>query len=213
MRLADATRSWGAVALTGGAMVGAAIAAIGSTRLQRADVVAHDVIATLDQPVVDRVVVHTTDLGSVYAVIGCAATLWVRGRPRTALDVAAVGATAWVLAQRAKRRVRRARPYEAHAVRRLIGAPTGSSFPSGHACVATALATVLANRATRSGARRSLYGVAGWVAFTRVYVGVHYPTDVLGGAGLGLALGALWRGPFAAVGRRLLDRLGLVDSA
>lgn len=191
-------------------MVGAALAAIGTTRLQRVDVRAHDAIATIDHPVVDRVVIHTTDLGSAYAVLGCAVTLWLRGRPRTAVDVAGVGATAWTLAQRAKLRVRRARPYEAHGVRRLIGPPTGSSFPSGHACVATALATVIANRAERNGARRSLYGVASWVAFTRVYVGVHYPTDVLGGAGMGLALGALWRGPFADLGRRLLGRLDLV---
>jgi membrane-associated phospholipid phosphatase len=49
-----------------------------------------------------------------------------------------------------------------------------------------------------------MYGMASWVAGTRVYVGVHYPTDVVGGAGLGLALGALWRGPFARVARWLV---------
>lgn len=198
-----ATRShWAAVALGGGAMVGVAIAALQSQRLQRADVIVHDVVAGVDRPAVDAAVVYTTDLGSVYAVFGAAATLALRDRTNTAADVAAVGVVAWLVAQNAKRRVLRQRPYEAHGVRRLIGPPTGSSFPSGHACVATALATVLASRARSRVAARTFYGVATWVAATRVYVGVHYPTDVLGGAGLGLALGALWRGPFASFARR-----------
>lgn len=199
-------RHWALVALTGGAMVGAALGALRVPALQRADVVIHDVVAAVERPPVDRLVVYTTDLGSAYAVLSAAATLGLQGRPRTGLDLAALGSTAWVLAQNAKRRVRRLRPYEAHGVRRLIGPPTGSSFPSGHACVAAAWATMLADRSTVPGARRAFYGLAAWVAATRVYVGVHYPTDVLGGAGLGLALGALWRGPFAGIARRLITR-------
>lgn len=187
-------------------MVGAALAALQSRPLQQADVLIHDILAAQSRPVVDTLVIYTTDLGSVYAVIGAAATLAARGRMRTGLDTAAVGMVAWTVAQNAKHRVRRQRPYEAHGVRRLIGAPTGSSFPSGHACVATAFATVLASRAGVPGARRAFYGIAAWVAATRVYVGVHYPTDVLGGAGLGLSLGALWRGPLAGVARRWLSR-------
>ena len=202
----DPSEHWAAIALLGGGMVGTALAALKSTALQRGDVWVHDVIADNGGPPLDQLVVYTTDLGSVYAVLGAAAMLAVRGRPRTALDVAAVGCTAWTVAQNAKRRVRRQRPYEAHGVRRLIGAPTGSSFPSGHACVAAAMSAVLAGRTSVAGARRMLYGLAAWVAATRVYVGVHYPTDVLGGAGLGLSLGALWRGPFARIARTLLRR-------
>ena len=185
-------------------MVGGALAALQSSALQRADVRIHDVVADVGRPPVDQLVVYTTDLGSVYAVIGAAVTLTARGRGRTGLDIAAVGLSAWIIAQNVKRRVLRERPYEAHGVRRLIGAPTGSSFPSGHACVATAVGTVLASRSAVPGARRLFYALASWVAMTRVYVGVHYPTDVVGGAGLGLALGALWRGPFARGLRRVL---------
>jgi membrane-associated phospholipid phosphatase len=198
------TEHWAAVALLGGAMVGAALAALQSSALQRADVRIHDLVADHGGPPVDQFVVYTTDLGSVYAVVGAGATLALRGRPRTGLDIAAVGMAAWFIAQNIKHRVLRERPYEAHGVRRLIGAPTGSSFPSGHACVATAVGTVLASRSAVPGARRLFYAIASWVAMTRVYVGVHYPTDVVGGAGLGLALGALWRGPFARAVRRLL---------
>lgn len=197
-------RHWGVVALAGGAMVGAALAALRVPALQRADVVVHDVVEAVGRPALDKLVVYTTDLGSAYAVLSAAGTLAARGRPRSGLDLAALGSTAWILAQNAKQRVRRLRPYEAHGVRRLIGRPTGSSFPSGHACVAAAWATMLADRAAVPGARRAFYGLAAWVALTRVYVGVHYPTDVIGGAGLGLALGALWRGPLAGVARRLL---------
>ncbi|HEY8340991.1 MAG TPA: phosphatase PAP2 family protein, partial [Egibacteraceae bacterium] len=89
-------------------------------------------------------------------------------------------------------------------VRRLVRPPTGSSFPSGHAAVGAAVMTVLADSAQRRWARTLLHGLGAYVGWSRVFVGVHYPTDVLGGAGLGLALGSLWRGPVAALGRRLL---------
>lgn len=149
----------------------------------------------------DRAVVGTTDLGSLYGVAGIAAVLAATGRRRTAADVLGVGAVAWNLAQASKTRVRRQRPYEASGVRRLIRPPTGSSFPSGHATVGTAVMAVLAEQARSPAARRAFDATGAYVALSRVYAGVHYPTDVAGGAGLGLLLGALWRGPAAAVGR------------
>ena len=104
----------------------------------------------------------------------------------------------------AKRGVERERPYQAHGVRRLIREPTGSSFPSGHAAVSTAVAAALADhgRGRRSAAA---YGVAAYVAVSRVHLGVHYPTDVIGGAGLGLLLAAVWCGPHRRALHRLTD--------
>lgn len=67
-------------------------------------------------------------------------------------------------------------------------APT-YSFPSGHALVAFASATVLAAAVPRL--RWPLLGLAALIAWSRVYVGVHYPGDVLAGALLGIALGLL----------------------
>lgn len=192
---------WAGVAVGGAALLGGAWLAVHRPAAQRLDVRAGDALRRTGTPALDRVVTHTTDLGSVYAVAGVSAVLAATGRRRAAADVLGVGLVSWTVGQASKTRVRRERPYTAHGVRRLIRPPTGSSFPSGHAAVGAAIGTVLALQA-RGRAGRVLFGVLGpYVAASRVYVGVHYPTDVIGGAGLGMVVGALWRGPVAQVGR------------
>ncbi len=69
----------------------------------------------------------------------------------------------------------------------LVSLPATSSFPSGHATVAFACATMLALAVPRLS--RPLFALAALIAFSRVYVGVHYPLDVLAGAVLGVGLG------------------------
>ncbi len=68
----------------------------------------------------------------------------------------------------------------------LVQLPATHSFPSGHATVAFACATVLSLAVPRL--RLPLFMLAALIAFSRVYVGVHYPFDVLAGALLGVAL-------------------------
>lgn len=143
-------------------------------------------------PIVDRAVSAATDLGSVSAISGVAAVLAATGRRRAAVDVVAAGLLAWVAAQSLKTRVRRLRPYQVEAAERLVAEPGGSSWPSGHPAVAAAVLTALAPQLPR--ASRTAGGViAGFVATSRVYVGVHYPTDVVAGLGLGGMCGAAWR--------------------
>ena len=72
-------------------------------------------------------------------------------------------------------------------VHTLVSQPHSHSFPSGHAASSFACAFVLATFAPRL--RAPLYILAALIAFSRVYVGVHFPLDVLAGAGLGLLLG------------------------
>ena len=66
----------------------------------------------------------------------------------------------------------------------LVRVPTDHSFPSGHTATSFAAAVVLA----RAVPQRAwlFYLLAAAIGFSRIYVGVHYPIDVLGGALLGL---------------------------
>jgi undecaprenyl-diphosphatase len=83
----------------------------------------------------------------------------------------------------------------------LLEVPTTSSFPSGHAATSFACAYVLSRLAPRL--TPAVYTLAVLISLSRVYVGVHYPLDVLAGAVLGTLvaiallrlLGALRRSP------------------
>ena len=81
----------------------------------------------------------------------------------------------------------RARPFVEHDLNLLFYRPTDSSFPANAAAIGFAIATAVFLRRRRLGL--ALYGVAALYGFARVYAGVHYPTDVLGGAAIGLAMG------------------------
>ena len=85
----------------------------------------------------------------------------------------------------------------------LIELPHTSSFPSGHATVAFACATVIALAVPRL--RWPVFVLAALIAFSRVYVGVHYPLDVLAGALLGVGIGFAVR--YAGVAIRTLARV------
>jgi undecaprenyl-diphosphatase len=197
-------RSLAAQAATGAALLGGSWWALRSPAFQRADVRVGDAVRRAGSAVADRAVAGTTDLGSLYGVAGTSAVLLASGRRAAAADVAAIGGAAWALAQTNKRFVRRARPYEDDGVRRLVRPPTGSSFPSGHSAVGMAVMAVLADRAYGVRSAWALRLLGAYVGLSRVYVGVHYPSDVLGGAGLGLLLSAAWRGPVALAGRSVV---------
>jgi undecaprenyl-diphosphatase len=84
------------------------------------------------------------------------------------------------------------------AVRLLLPVPNFPAYPSGHA--ATAFATAIVLTLTY---RRWLWGImalggAGLIGLSRVYLGVHYPSDIAGGAILGLGAGAASYGLIAA---------------
>jgi membrane-associated phospholipid phosphatase len=206
-------RIWPRQAAVGLGLLGASWAALSRPATQRLDVRAGDALRLARHPVADRAVSLTTDLGSVYAVCGMGAVLAASGRRRTALEVLGLGCTAWAVAQASKTRVKRQRPYESEGVLRLIRPPTGSSFPSGHAAVGTAVLSHLAESSPTPVGRSVLRGLALYVLASRVYVGVHYPTDVVGGAGLGLVLAGLWRGSEPLAGRFLSRRLPRRDPA
>lgn len=101
--------------------------------------------------------------------------------------------------------VARVRPYDVNtAVQLLIRPLTDFSFPSGHAGAAFAAASALClSTRNRRGfwvpARLLACALALLISFSRLYLYVHYPTDVLAGAALGIAAG--W------CGCRIADRI------
>jgi undecaprenyl-diphosphatase len=111
----------------------------------------------------------------------------VRRRPDLLLLVLAADVVADLLAYVLKRLVDVDRPPVRYAEpKALVHVPHDHSFPSGHAATSFACATVLALAFPRLAA--PLYVLAAAIAYSRVYVGVHYPFDVVGGALLGIAV-------------------------
>lgn len=124
----------------------------------------------------------------VAAVVATAFRKWL-----LAVELLVAGAGVYFLAKQVKRVVVRGRPdeYLAGVVHR--GAPArGLGFVSGHAAVVTALLVVAWPWLNRP-ARIVCVVLAVLVCLARVYVSAHLPLDVVGGAALGLAVGAAVR--------------------
>ncbi|MBQ9429688.1 MAG: phosphatase PAP2 family protein [Clostridia bacterium] len=83
----------------------------------------------------------------------------------------------------------RVRPYDAIIeLENLVGIQPDGSFPSGHAAASFAVSTVLLLRGKKAlSIPMTVLAVA--ISFSRLYVGVHYPTDVLAGAAVGILFG------------------------
>lgn len=116
--------------------------------------------------------------GDLRAVSG---SVWAAGAALVALGIGQLIGSA----------VNRARPYNAMTgVHLLIDKTSDFSFPSDHATVAGAVAAGLLFTNRRWGTISAVLAVA--MAFTRVYVGAHYPGDVVAGVALGAAVA--WAG-------------------
>ena len=102
--------------------------------------------------------------------------------------------------------VGRVRPFLVNtAVELLTAPPADASFPSGH--TAASFAAVFALRASGSPLWKPALVLAAGIAFSRLYLYVHWPTDVLGGILVGAAAG--WAGArLADALRRRRERLG-----
>lgn len=162
----------------------------------------------LIHPVFDTVMRAITTQENWYPVLGgLAITLLIwggrRGRMAVAMLVIAVALTDQISSSLLKPLIGRVRPCNALApgdVRLLVGATTACSFPSAHAANAFAMATVVSWRLPRFAPVAFLIAAA--VAYSRVYVGVHYPLDSIAGAFLGALLGRLSIWIVVALGRR-----------
>jgi membrane-associated phospholipid phosphatase len=148
-----------------------------------------------------RTTAHTPqreDAVRQYSRLGEHAALWlITGAAGAALDkrnrtnwikAAATIAGAYTTNQAIKLAVRRRRP-DMPDLPPLMKTPTKLSFPSAHTASSIAAASAYKHLIPRS----ILYPAATAMALSRLYLGVHYPTDVAAGALLGLGLAELAR--------------------
>lgn len=90
-----------------------------------------------------------------------------------------------------KKQVERPRPkdnMELVGQLRLIGQAQGTSFPSNHTSNCFAAAVILTHNFRK---RYLFYTLAGIIGYSRIYLGVHYPSDVLAGAIIGILVGVM----------------------
>ncbi len=170
----------------------------------------------LDVPVGPRglkaVMIDVTALGSVpiltLAVLAAVGLLLALRRQVTALLVVVATSSAGLMVELLKHEVGRPRPT---IVPHLVDA-SGLSFPSGHSAGSAATYLTLAALATqvvdREAVRRYLIAVAlllvGAIGVSRVYLGVHWPSDVLAG----WSFGTLWALGWWKLGARFRESVG-----
>ena len=136
-------------------------------------------------PFMDALMVAVTHLGDL-------AVVWLAAAALVVAVVAAAAIGAFLL----KPLFGRERPFLAHGFAHLlVPPPLGSSFPSNHSMVSFAAAAALCclpdKTRLATGLKVAAVTLACLIAFSRLYLYVHYPSDVLAGAVLGVATGCL----------------------
>ena len=125
--------------------------------------------------------------GLVWFVLGAALAIIDSSRWESWLICALLGPIAIGLNYGIKLAVKRPRPV-LEGLPPLGGAPSGLSFPSAHATSSFAVATAMVRV---DPAMAGAFVVAVAIALGRPYLGMHYPSDVLAGAFIGVALGLI----------------------
>jgi len=189
----NARRAASAAGLTVGAF---AIGLLSSTKVgRRADVSLFRAVNRGSGAAADRFFASLTELGSLYASGAAAATLVVLGERRAAQRGIFAAVSMWAVGQATKQTFGRPRPYDAYPegeFRLLIARPQGTSWPSSHPAVLMAFVTAASRELELPPlARRALLAVPFAVGTSRTYLGVHYPSDVVGGMMLGRAVGLM----------------------
>jgi undecaprenyl-diphosphatase len=141
----------------------------------------------MHDPVMDKAMVIITSLGNVGAIWIVIAVLLIINKKyrKIGFMVLASLVISTILGEGIiKHIVKRLRPSAISSVNRLIAEPSSYSFPSGHTTTAFASAGILAKYFKNHAF--VIFALASFIGFSRLYLYVHYPTDVLAGIILGL---------------------------
>ncbi len=136
----------------------------------------------------DSLMVFFTRLGNwglVWIFLAGALLIYPKTRHTAVLTLTALFLTFLMGEAFLKNLIQRPRPIDETIRTLLFHLPVTYSFPSGHAASSFAAAGVLAKHFRQHAIL--LYGLATVIAFSRVYLTLHYPSDLLAGLLLGLA--------------------------
>jgi membrane-associated phospholipid phosphatase len=141
----------------------------------------------------DRLMLALTQLGTGFVGFGLAGAAYLLDLRLLAYQVLLGMLSLWLTVEIVKAFTERSRPFRRHEQARILGfRALGLSFPSGHTAQSFFLAAVLVYYFSLGWIGSIVfYLLAALVGVTRMYVGAHYPRDVLAGGILGLAWGIL----------------------
>jgi undecaprenyl-diphosphatase len=152
------------------------------------DTVLFNMIYNLSGSWFDNLAILFTYIGEIYIIYLFALALFIKKDKKAALYLLPALILNTLLTGILKYGINRPRPFQALGQESLIHA-TSPSFPSGHTSRTFVLATVLSKFHPKFA--KYLYSFAIIMALSRVYIGVHYPLDIISGAILGISVGML----------------------
>ena len=141
----------------------------------------------------DRAMWLTTQLGNMLVAFLLALLLFILKYRRLAVEIVLGTLSLWLLVELIKSLSDRQRPFHNLDNARIIGwREKGRSFPSGHTSqIFFVMTLIIHSLQLRLWVSVALYALAALVGLTRIYVGAHYPRDVMAGIVLGSAWGLL----------------------